>query len=69
MVISNQWGIWKASNLERAQRIKDLILNKSWWACVAYGLDFTEPIMTMLRFADTDTPCFGGCVWWHGHHS
>ena len=25
----------------------------------AIVLDFTEPIMTMLRFADTDAPCLG----------
>ena len=59
MVIGHQWGVWKISNSERTQRIRDLILNESWWARVAYVLDFTEPIMTMLRFADTDTPCLG----------
>ena len=59
MVIGHQWGVWKISNSERAQRIRDLILNESWWARVAYVLDFIEPIMTMLHFADTDTPCLG----------
>ena len=35
----------------------DLILNESWWALVAYVLDFIEPIMTMLHFSETNTPC------------
>ena len=26
---------------------------------MAYVLDFTEPIVTILRFFDTDTPCLG----------
>ena len=59
MVIGHQWGVWKISNSERAQRIRDLILNERWWAHVTYIFNFMEPIMTMLRFADTDTPCLG----------
>ena len=56
-VINAAYG--KASNSKRAQRIRNLILNENWWARVAYVLDFTEPIMTMLRFADTNKPCLG----------
>ena len=59
MVISNQWSIWKQSNSERAQKVKALILNDDWWDRVNYVLEFTEPIMSMLRFADTDEPCLG----------
>ena len=36
-----------------------MILDEHWCACVQFVLDFTEPIMTMLRFADTDAPCLG----------
>lgn len=59
MVIGNQWGIWKQSNSERAQKVKALILDDDWWDRVTYVLEFTEPIMSMLRFTDTDEPCLG----------
>jgi hypothetical protein len=36
-----------------------MVLDEQWWARVQFVLDFTEPIMTMLRFADTDAPCLG----------
>ena len=36
-----------------------MILDEHWWARVQFVLDFTEPIMTMLCFADTNTPCLG----------
>jgi hypothetical protein len=59
MVISNQWSIWKQSNTTRAQKVKAMILDDDWWVRVEYVLEFTEPIMSMLRFADTDEPCLG----------
>ena len=58
-VISSQWVIWKASNLERAQKVKTLILDDNWWDCVRFVLDFTDPIMTMLCCADSDQHCLG----------
>lgn len=36
-----------------------MIFDEHWWVCVQYVLYITEPIMTMLRFANTDTPCLG----------
>jgi hypothetical protein len=59
MVISNQWGGWKQADTGRAKNVKDLILNDDFWSRVEYVLEFTEPIMSMLRFADTDEPCLG----------
>lgn len=39
--------------------MKATILDDDYWALVDYLLEFTEPVMSMLRFADTDEPCLG----------
>lgn len=59
MVISNNWGVWKQKNTERANKIKERLLADSWWERVGYLLKITEPIMSMLRYADMDRPCLG----------
>jgi hypothetical protein len=59
MVICNQWGVWKTSNSERALKVRGMVLDEHWWAHVQFVLYFTEPIMTMLCFADTDAPFLG----------
>lgn len=60
MVISNKWGGWrKQADTEKAKTVKDLILSDDFWNRVEYALELTEPIMSMLRYADTDEPCLG----------
>ena len=59
MVISDNWGIWKQKNTDRASKIKDRVLADSWWEHVEYLLKITEPIMSMLRYTDMDRPCLG----------
>ncbi|XP_057820098.2 uncharacterized protein LOC131033010 [Cryptomeria japonica] len=59
MVISNQWSIWKQSNSERTNKVRDLILNLNWWDNVEYVLNFIEPIMSMLRYTNIDATCLG----------
>ena len=59
MVISTDWSIWRQSNIERATRIKSMILDDSWWDRVEYLLSFTEPILSMIRYTDMDKPCIG----------
>ncbi|KAH9291975.1 hypothetical protein KI387_042840, partial [Taxus chinensis] len=59
MVTSNLWSVWRQSNTEGAQKVKNLILEDPWWDRVGYLLRFTEPIMSMIRFTDTDQPCLG----------
>ena len=59
MVISPQWGIWKNSNTARAINVRRMILDEDWWGLVNYVLEITDPIMAMLRFADSDQPCLG----------
>ena len=57
MVVSNKWGGWKQDDTEKAKIVKDLILSDDFWNRVEYALKLTEPIMSMLRYADTDEPC------------
>ncbi|KAL3820009.1 hypothetical protein ACJIZ3_005914 [Penstemon smallii] len=47
---------FKLINLQLA--VKEKLLDDTWWALVDYILTFTDPIYTMLRFCDTDKPCF-----------
>lgn len=59
MVISTNWTVWKQSSTERAEKIRDRILNEKWWDLVTYLLSITEPIMSMIRYTDMDRPCIG----------
>ncbi|KAH9318365.1 hypothetical protein KI387_020134, partial [Taxus chinensis] len=59
MVIDDVWSVWRQTNIERAIKIKSLILDDDWWAKVAYLLSFTEPILSMIKYADTDDACIG----------
>ncbi|KAH9296658.1 hypothetical protein KI387_044238 [Taxus chinensis] len=59
MVIDDVWTVWRQSNTERAIKVKSVILDDIWWAKVAYLLSFTEPILSMIRYTDTDNACIG----------
>eukprot|EP01018_Ginkgo_biloba_P021743 Gb_37636 [translate_table: standard] len=59
MVISDVWDIWRLSNTNRAQELKRIVLDDIWWGRVRYLLIFCEPIVSMIRLTDTDTPCLG----------
>jgi len=57
MVISDKWTAYKQDDREKARFVRDKILDEDWWADVNYIIDFTDPIYSMLRAADTDKPC------------
>eukprot|EP01018_Ginkgo_biloba_P002712 Gb_02256 [translate_table: standard] len=59
MVINDVWDIWRLSNTDRAQELKRTVLDDIWWGRVRYLLNFFEPIVSMIRLTDTDTPCLG----------
>eukprot|EP01018_Ginkgo_biloba_P030780 Gb_34348 [translate_table: standard] len=59
MVISDVWDRWRLSNTDRAQELKRIVLDDIWWGRVQYLLNFCEPIVSMIRLIDTDTPCLG----------
>ncbi|XP_057832721.2 uncharacterized protein LOC131043529 [Cryptomeria japonica] len=59
MVISNNWIVWKQSSSEKAEKIRERILNEKLWDLVTYLLSIIEPIMSMIRYTDMDRPFIG----------
>eukprot|EP01018_Ginkgo_biloba_P000517 Gb_14512 [translate_table: standard] len=59
MVISDVWDIRRLPNTDRAQEVKRIVLDDIWWDRVRYLLNFCEPIVSMIRLTDIDTPCLG----------
>lgn len=57
MVISDKWTAYKQDDRENARFVRDKILDEDWRTDVNYIIDFTDPIYSMLRAADTDKPC------------
>ncbi|KAF8390828.1 hypothetical protein HHK36_023127 [Tetracentron sinense] len=56
MVIDESWRFYREKDSQKAQKIKEILVSDLWWDNVEYMLDFSEPIVSMLRVADTDTP-------------
>ncbi|KAL8477439.1 hypothetical protein ACS0TY_029655 [Phlomoides rotata] len=57
MVMDSEWRVYREGNNEgKAREVKQCIVNDNWWDNLDYFLKFTEPIVDMLRKADTDTP-------------
>ncbi|CAH1453656.1 unnamed protein product [Lactuca virosa] len=57
MVISEEWSSYRLDDTEKANAVKEYILNDDWWDKVSYILSFTGPIYEMIRACDTDKPC------------
>ncbi|KAF8412755.1 hypothetical protein HHK36_000725 [Tetracentron sinense] len=56
MVIDESWRFYREEDSQKVQKIKEILVSDLWWDNVEYLLDFSEPIVSMLRVADTDTP-------------
>ena len=48
MAISEQWASYREDDVEKGQKVKDMILSDLWWDKVDYILEFTAPIYDML---------------------
>ena len=57
MVISDKWSAYREDDRQKARLVRDKVLDEDWWYQVKYIVEFTEPIYSMLRAADTDKPC------------
>ncbi|XP_026441584.1 uncharacterized protein LOC113340676 [Papaver somniferum] len=57
LVICNQWSSYKDDDPNQALFIKEKLLDDDWWNTLQYVIDFTKPIIEMLRLCDTDEPC------------
>nr|KAJ0219590.1 hypothetical protein LSAT_V11C300149840 [Lactuca sativa] len=57
MVISEEWSSYRLDDTEKANAVKEYILNDDWWDKVTYILSFTGAIYEMIIACDTDKPC------------
>ena len=52
---SDRWSLYR-DDVEKAQFVKEKVLNDIWWDNIDYILAFTNPIYNMIRVIDTDKP-------------
>ncbi|XP_060200771.1 uncharacterized protein LOC132629044 [Lycium barbarum] len=58
MVMDDEWKHYKGDKVIEAKTrdIKSLIMKDEWWDKVDFFLEFTKPILSMLRNVDLDCP-------------
>ena len=59
MVISEFWSFWRKTDQASSKKVKDTVLDDAWWERVDLTIKIMEPIISLLRFADTDKPILG----------
>ena len=57
MVIRDKWSAYRGEDQQKARFVREKLLDEDWWYQVKYIVEFTKPIYSMLRAADTDKPC------------
>ena len=56
MVLSDWWSLYRDDDLEKAQFVKEKVLDDFWRDNIDYILAFTDPIYDMIWVTDTDKP-------------
>ena len=56
MVISEYWSFWRTTYQSASKKVKDTILYDVWRERVDLTIKIMEPLISLLRFADTDQP-------------
>eukprot|EP00253_Pinus_taeda_P031535 PITA_31535 len=59
MVISEFWSFWRMTDQVASKRVKDTVLDDAWWERVDLLIQIMDPIISFLRFADTNQPILG----------
>lgn len=59
MVISGLWSFWRKTDQTASKKVKDIVLDDGWWERVDLTIKIMNPIISFLRFADTDQPILG----------
>jgi len=59
MVISDLWSFWRKTDQAASKKVKDTVLDDGWWERVDLTIKIMNPIISFLRFADTDQPILG----------
>jgi hypothetical protein len=58
-VISEFWSLWRKTNQVSSKKVKNTVLDDGWWEKVDLTIKIMDPIISLLRFADTDHPILG----------
>ena len=56
IVISEYWSFWRKTNQSAAKKVKDTVWDDVWWERVDLTIKIMEPLISLLRFVDTDQP-------------
>lgn len=56
MVNSDRWACLEVDNVQKAQFVKEKVLDHLWWEKIDYILSFMDPIYQMLRVAIAEKP-------------
>lgn len=59
MVIDKMWTFWRKIDINTSRKIKELVVDDSWWERIDFTLLIVEPIITLLHFADLDVAVLG----------
>ena len=59
MVILEFWSFWRKTDQLASKKVKETMLDDVWWEKVNLVINIMEPIISLLRFADTDQPILG----------
>eukprot|EP00253_Pinus_taeda_P028015 PITA_28015 len=59
MVISEFWSFWRQTDQAASKRVKDTVLDDAWWERVDLIIRIMDPIISLLRVADTEKPILG----------
>lgn len=49
MVIGEEWSSCRGDNVSKATKVKEIILNDSWWGQIDHTLSFTTPSMDCIH--------------------
>ena len=56
MAISKYWSFWRKTDQSASKKVKDTVLEDVWWERVDLTIKIMEPLISLLRFADTNQP-------------
>eukprot|EP01018_Ginkgo_biloba_P017286 Gb_35075 [translate_table: standard] len=59
MVIGEMWTDWRQSSLDVASKVRATILDDRFWVDVKFVVDVIEPIINVICYGDTYSPCLG----------
>jgi hypothetical protein len=59
MVISEFSSFWRKTNQASSKKVKETVLDDGWWERVDLTIKIMDPIISLLRFAETYQPILG----------